>query len=92
MNVWMTSLVVCLILPFDPHTTTACVNRSHLCPLSPKQTVNHPYMFPDEAPWTEDYHELKALRQRHNPENDDHSRYWCDENILEMEDALFFCV
>ena len=53
--------------------------------------MNHPYMFPDEAPWTEEYHELKALRFRPNPD-DDHSRYWCDENLLEMEDALFFCV
>jgi hypothetical protein len=53
--------------------------------------MNHPYMFPDEAPWTEDYHELKALQFRPNPD-DDHSRYWCDENLLEMEDALFFCV
>lgn len=54
--------------------------------------MNHPYMYPDQAPWTEDYYELKALRTRHNPDEDDHSRYWCEENILELEDALFFCV
>ena len=90
MNVWMISLAVCLILPFDSNFTDPCVNCAHLCPLLSKE-VNHPYMFPDEAPWTDDYYELKALRTRHNPE-DDHSRYWCDETILEMEDALFFCV
>lgn len=90
MNVWMISLVVCLIQPFDPHSTNTRNYRSDLCSLLSKE-MNHPYMFPDEAPWTEDYHELKALRSRPNPD-DDHSRYWCDENILEMEDALFFCV
>ena len=90
MNVWMTSLAVCLILPFDPHTTTPCINRPYLCPLL-SQTMNHPYMFPEDAPWTEEHYELKALRCRPNPD-DDHSRYWCDENLLEMEDALFWVV
>ncbi|QPD06423.1 hypothetical protein [Synechococcus phage S-SRP01] len=55
--------------------------------------MNNPYMYPDQAEWTEDYHELKALRSRLNAdEDDDHCRYWCDETILELEDALFFCV
>lgn len=88
----MISLAVCLIQPFDPNSTDPCVNRSYPCSLLPKE-MNHPYMFPDEAPWTDDYYELKALRSRPNPDDeDDHSRYWCEENILEMEDALFFCV
>ena len=91
MNAWMISLAVCSILPFDPYPSYPCVNRANPCHLLSKE-VNHPYMFPDEAPWTDDYHELKALRTRHNPDEDDHSRYWCEENILELEDALFFCV
>ena len=53
--------------------------------------MNHPYLFPEDAPWTEEHYELKALRCRPNPD-DDHSRYWCDENLLEMEDALFWVV
>lgn len=90
MNVWMISLVVSLILPFDPHTTATRINCPYLCPLLSKE-MNHPYLFPEDAPWTEEYYELKALRHRPDTD-DDHSRYWCDENILEMEDALFFCV
>jgi hypothetical protein len=30
--------------------------------------MNHPYRYPDEAPWTEDYAELRAIRRaRHAP-------------------------
>lgn len=35
--------------------------------------MNHPYLYPDEAPWTEDYHDLRAIwRAKHgqyDPEN-----------------------
>jgi len=24
--------------------------------------MNHPYLYPDEAPWTDDYHELLEIR------------------------------
>lgn len=44
--------------------------------------MNHPYMFPDEAPWTEDYYELKEIRsQRQFP------RAFDDEE--EFFDALY---
>jgi hypothetical protein len=41
--------------------------------------MNHPYLYPDEAPWTEDYRELRSCwRARHGrqdpdsaPEDDD---------------------
>jgi hypothetical protein len=30
--------------------------------------MNHPYLYPDQAPWTDDYHELIQLRSHHyNP-------------------------
>lgn len=28
--------------------------------------MNHPYMYPDEAPWTDDYQELKEARRMYN--------------------------
>lgn len=27
--------------------------------------MNHPYLYPDEAPWTDDYQELKEIRWHH---------------------------
>lgn len=27
--------------------------------------MNHPYLYPDEAPWTEDYQELQEIRWYH---------------------------
>lgn len=32
--------------------------------------MNHPYLFPDEAPWTEDYQELREIRT-HKRDQDD---------------------
>ena len=43
--------------------------------------MNHPYIFPDEAPWTEDYKELQEIRQRNYP------RAFDDEE--EFLDALY---
>lgn len=28
--------------------------------------MNHPYLYPDEAPWTDDYQELKEIRAYHH--------------------------
>jgi len=28
--------------------------------------VNHPYLYPDEAPWTDDYQELRLIRTLRN--------------------------
>lgn len=40
--------------------------------------MNHPYLYPDEAPWTEDYQELRDLlritRQPWPPDPDDDNR------------------
>jgi hypothetical protein len=83
MNVWMISLVVCLIQPFDPHTTDSRINRAHLCSLL-SQTMNHPYLYPDQAEWTEDYQDLKETRERNYP------RAFDDEE--EFLDALFWVV
>ncbi len=27
--------------------------------------MNHPYLYPDEAPWTDDYYELRQVRKLH---------------------------
>jgi hypothetical protein len=32
--------------------------------------MNHPYLYPDEAPWTEEYQDLRELRT-HKREDDD---------------------
>ena len=81
MNVWMISLVVCLILPFDPNATNPCADCAHLCPLL-TQTMNHPYMFPDEAPWTEDYYELRNIRMvRYIQQNTNAERYELENEL-----------
>lgn len=33
--------------------------------------MNHPYMYPDQCPWTEDYWELQELRQQYIPRHED---------------------
>jgi hypothetical protein len=33
--------------------------------------MNHPYLYPDEAPWTDDYWELRAIRNTNRLTNDD---------------------
>ena len=43
--------------------------------------MNHPYLFPDEAPWTEDYQELREIRT-HKREEDD----------LSDDDLMFWTV
>lgn len=37
--------------------------------------MNHPYLYPDEAPWTDDYAELRSLRKRHHSYDDDDYDY-----------------
>lgn len=44
--------------------------------------MNHPYLYPDQAPWTEDYQELKEIRERRRYPNS-----FDDEE--EFLDALF---
>ena len=62
MNVWMISLVVCLILLFDPYPTNPrnyCVDPSSL--LS-QQTMNFAPLYPDQCDWLEEHEELVQLR------------------------------
>jgi len=44
--------------------------------------MNNPYLYPDQAEWTEDYWELKALRSQGRDEDDSE----------DLDDLLFFCV
>jgi hypothetical protein len=46
--------------------------------------MREPYLDPNDAPWTPEYQESHP-RYR----DDDHSRYWCDENEAEYFDALY---
>lgn len=84
MNAWMISLTVCLILPFDPHTTASRFNRSHLCSLL-SQTMNNPYLYPDQCEWCDEHQELKEIRSQRN-----YPRAFDDEE--EFLDALFWVV
>ena len=43
--------------------------------------MNHPYLFPDQAPWTDEYKELHQERERYYP------RAFDDEE--EFLDALY---
>lgn len=61
MSVWTISLAVYLILPFDPHTTDPRNRCANCCPLL-SQTMNNPYLYPDQAEWTEEYADLKHVR------------------------------
>ena len=70
MNAWMISLTVCLILPFDPHTTNPRNHCSYSCSLL-SQTMNNPYLYPDQAEWHEDYEELRSLRSQHRDDEGD---------------------
>lgn len=54
-----------LITTFDPHATYPSINRSYLCSL-PTQTMNNPYLYPEDAPWTDEYQELKEIRSQRN--------------------------
>lgn len=69
---------------FDPHTTDPRINCTDPCPLLSKE-MNHPYLYPDEAPWTEDYQELRDIRAQRN-----YPRAFDDEE--EFLDALFWVV
>ena len=46
--------------------------------------MNHPYLYPDQAEWTEDYQDLMETRERNYP------RAFDDEE--EFLDALFWVV
>lgn len=82
----MISLVVCLILPFDPHTTDPRNHRPYLCSLLP-QTMNHPYLYPDQADWTEEYADLQNVRLvRYVQQNTNEVRYELDND----QDGLIF--
>jgi hypothetical protein len=47
-------------------------------------TMNSPYMCPCDAPWTPEYQESHPRF-----DDDDHSRYWCDETEDEYLDSLY---
>lgn len=49
--------------------------------------MNHPYLYPDEAPWTEDYEELRAIRRLHRRGVEEIPKAF--EDLIEFEDALF---
>lgn len=66
---------------FDPDSTYPRINRSDLCSLL-SQTMNNPYLYPDEAEWTDDYQELRDIRAQRN-----FPRAFDDEE--EFLDALF---
>ena len=47
--------------------------------------MNHPYLFPDQAEWTDDFQELQDIRAQRN-----YPRAFDDEE--EFLDALFWVV
>ena len=49
--------------------------------------MNHPYMDPNDCPWTDEYRENQTM-DRHL-DLGEHSRYWCDENEDEYIDSLY---
>lgn len=60
--------------------------------LSLPPIMDHPFMDPNDCPWTEEYRDNWRLRKRYNMitvDEDSRSRYWCDENADEYEDALY---
>lgn len=77
----MISLVVSLILPFDPHTTDTRNHCSYSCPLL-SQTMNNPYLYPDQCEWCDEHQELKEIRSQRN-----YPRAFDDED--EFMDALY---
>lgn len=77
----MISLTVCLILPFDPHTTDPRINCTDLCSLL-TQTMTYPYLYPDQCEWRDEYQELKEIRSQQN-----YPRAFDDED--EFMDALY---
>ena len=49
-------------------------------------------LYPDQIPGTPESDDLKLATRMHGwsfIDQDDHSRYWCDENEEEYMDALF---
>ena len=46
-----------------------------------------PFIDPNDAPWTVEYHE--SYGRKLDPNYDDHCRYWCDENEEEYLDSLY---
>jgi hypothetical protein len=47
------------------------------------------YLSPEDAPWTEEYRDAQRVINSNRIISDDHSRYWCDENVDEFSDALY---
>jgi hypothetical protein len=47
------------------------------------------YLSPEDAPWTEEFKDAQRVINSTRIISDHHSRYWCDENSEEFEDALF---
>jgi hypothetical protein len=43
-----------LLRPVDPSPATPSASRPTNCSTS-EATMNHPYMFPEDAPWTDEY-------------------------------------
>lgn len=49
--------------------------------------MNHPYLYPDEAEWTDDYRDLQAIRMLHRQGVADIPKAF--EDLIEFEDALY---
>lgn len=51
--------------------------------------MDHPYLFPDDCPWEQDYHDLRSLRNGYHldtlPDDDD------DFGTQGTSDRLPFC-
>ena len=49
--------------------------------------MNHPYLYPDEAEWTDDYRDLQAIRMLHHQGVANIPKAF--EDLIEFEDALY---
>jgi len=49
--------------------------------------MNHPYLYPDEAEWTDDYKELHTIRALRRQGVADIPKAF--EDLIEFEDALY---
>lgn len=49
--------------------------------------MSFPYLDPNDAPWTAEYRESYGYKLENF--DDDHSRYWCDENEDEFWDSFY---
>lgn len=49
--------------------------------------MNHPYLYPDECPWEQDYHDLRALRAN-QPLTTDTNDKQEDDSDLDFDDPI----